>query len=208
MSAKPAGCLLFAIPRALLGASSPKALPDGLALPRLDVEAVSPEDLPALIKTRNAARACESLLRKADLGHVATGDAARELSKWIGGIYAIGAKLKAARSYIVLHAPDRVAREQADLELEMVGASAAAIPLLRRQLESLKERGAHAQAVSLQVEALQIRLQTSATEVEALHARLGRALGSEDLVHEVRAWRKSANLALDAFVETVGELDS
>ncbi|NCG21665.1 MAG: hypothetical protein GWP91_21835 [Rhodobacterales bacterium] len=207
MSSEPSGCLLFAIPRVLLGASSFKALPDGLALPRLDVGTVSPKDLPALIKVRNAGRACEALLCKADLGDVATGDAARELAKWIGGIYAIGAKLKSARAYVLLHAPDRVAREQADLELEMVGASAAAIPLLRKQLGALKERAVHAQAVCAQIEALQIRLQMSASEVEALHARLGRALGSEDLVHEVRAWRQAASLALDAFVDTVGELD-
>lgn len=201
------GCLLFAIPRALLGGGGRAALPDGLRLPELDTAATDPADLPALVRARNAARGCDALMRKADLGELATQDAARELVGLVGRIYAMGPALKQARAFVEQHSPDRVARERADLELDLVGSSAARIREIKAAINALDERSRHAGTVQLEVDRLSARLVSAAAELEALHARLGSQLGSADLVHEVRAWHQSAELAMDAFAKTVGELE-
>lgn len=205
-SARP-GCLLFAIPRALLGGGAATALPDGLMLPELDTQAVDPIDLPALIKARNAARRCHELVKKADLGSGPTRDTARELTGWVERVYAMGPALKEARVFVAQHAPDRVARERADLELDLVGSTPAQIRSLKAAMAALDERAVHAGTVQTEIDRLSSRLVAAAHELEALHARLGATLGSGELVHELRAWHQSATLAVDAFVQTVGELD-
>lgn len=206
-SSERTGCLLFAIPRALLGRRAPAALPDGIALPELDTTAADPADLPALVRARNAARQCDALLRKADLGSVATLDAGRELAGLVGRVYAMGPALKGARAFVQAHSPDRVARERADLELEMIGSSPAQIREMKQAIAALDERTTHAGSVQQEIDRLSARLVAAAAELEALHARLGASLGSPDLVHEVRAWHQSASLAMNAFIETVGELE-
>lgn len=204
-SARP-GCLLFAIPRMLLGGGAAGALPDGLALPDLDTATVHPSDLPAMIKVRNAARQCHALLEKANLGDGATRDAGRELVGWVIRIYAIGPRLKQARGFLVRHATDTVALERAELELELVGSSPERIRELKAAMKALDERARHSKTVAAEVDRLSARLISAAAELEALHARLGSALGSDDLVHEMRAWHKATELALDAFAKTVGEI--
>jgi hypothetical protein len=92
------------------------------------------------------------------------------------------------------------------VELELLGAGIEQIHLLKRQLAALGERAQHADRVALEVEHLHLRLETAAVEIEALSVRLGADLGSEALLHEVRAWHSSTDQALRAFADTVGEL--
>ena len=70
-----------------------------------------------------------------------------------------------------------------------------------------EERQEHAGAVQGEITRLSDRLATAASELEALAARLGADLGSDALLHEVRAWHQSTELALTAFADTVGELE-
>ena len=204
MSTAP-GCLLFALPRRLMGRSPVAALPDGLALPVLDTATVDPLDLPAAIRARNAARACRERLLRAGLSPLVTRDAGGELVGFVERVYAIAAELKRARAFVITHGADEVARRRADLELELIGASPAAIPGLKSALKALDQRGRHASVVQGEIERLVARLQAAVAELEALQAKL-EAPDAEALIHEVRAWHQSAKLALDAFVQTVGEL--
>lgn len=200
------GCLLFAIPRALVGTRPAAALPDGLALPELDTTRVDPADLPAMIKARNAARRCHERIVRADVAVVATRDAGRELVGWVTRIYAMGPALREARAFVVVHAPDKVARERAELELELIGGTPERARELAAAMKALDRRSQHAQVVRAEVDRLAARLVTAVAELEAFDARLGAALGSAELVHEARAWQQSATLAIEAFAATVGEV--
>lgn len=200
------GCLLFAIPRALVGRRPAAALPDGLALPDLDTAKVDPVDLPALIRARNAARRCHERIVRADVSSVATRDAGRELVGWVTRIYAMGPALRDARAFVVVHAPDKVARERAELELELIAGTPEQARELAAAMKALDRRSQHAQVVRAEVDRLAARLVTAAAELEAFDARLGAAAPFGDLVHEARAWQQSATLAIEAFATTVGEV--
>ena len=200
------GCLLFAIPRVMLGRSAPAALPDGLTLPTLDTASIDPIDLPRVIRVRNAARSCHQHIRKAKLAESATLDAGRELVGWIASLYSVGARLREGRAFVLEHGPDKVARLKAEVELELLEASFDQIPQMKRQLKALDEHAGHTASVRDEVAQLQRRLETAAVELEALSARLGTEIGTLEFVHELRAWHSSTDLALEAFSDTVGEL--
>ena len=202
----PSGCLPAPIARLMGLSRATPALPDGLVLPTLDTSKVHPTDLPVLIRVRNTARSCHQRLRRADMATSASVDASRELVGWVGSLYRVGQRLQDARGFVIAHAPEEMARAKADLELELLEAGVERIPALKQQMAALQQRQLHAASVTGEITSLSDRLATAAGELEALSARLEADLGSEALLHEVRAWHQSTELALSAFAETVGEL--
>jgi len=200
------GCLLLALPRALLGGRQVPALPEGLALPVLDTQTIAPEDLPVLIRARNASRVCHGLVQRVAAEGASGHAVGEEFVGLVGRIFQMGAGLQRARGFVSDHHPDKVARDRADLELELVGASSEQIPELRHAFKALDARAAQVADVQREVERLATRLASTTEELEGLRERLADAGDPEGLLHEVRAWHQSAALAIEAFDETVGSL--
>ncbi len=126
----------------------------------------------------------------------------------VSSLDAVARRLGEARAFIQRHRPDALARERADLELSMIGASPAAIREHRRSLESLEARARLAGELGHRIETLTARLASGGHELEALHARIGASLGDDLLMHELRAYQASARAALDAFEEAWREIEA
>ncbi|MBT3224060.1 MAG: hypothetical protein HN348_33750 [Proteobacteria bacterium] len=52
------------------------------------------------------------------------------------------------------------------------------------------------------------RLAQSAEEIDAFVLKIQDEIGSEDVLHQVRAYQQSANAAIDIYVKTKEELDA
>lgn len=201
------GCLLFAIPARLLGRGR-TALP-GPVLPTLPTSRVHRDDLPALVAARKAAEGCVASVgaRRGDVADGVVADVAGKVAALLGHVYAMGERAAEARAYLDAHAPERLARERTDLEMELVGASADQIVQLKRTLASLERRAASVGKVDGELARLKGRMGAAVAELKELEARVGAELGADDLMHELAAHQQAAELALQAFGETWKELE-
>lgn len=209
VTSERSGCLLFALPRALLSTTR-VALPDHARLPALDAARVHRDDLPALVRARRAGQACLDDVRTVGGGappHVVAEVSGRVVDV-VGALEAVAHRLAEARQFIERHGSDALARERTELELSMIGASAAAIREHRRSLDALNERARLAGDLQHHIGTLVLRLDAGGHELEALHARVGSQLGDETLLHELRAYQTSARAALDAFQDAWREVEA
>lgn len=191
------GCLL-------LGAGATPALPGGL--PALDPSRVHPVDRGALTRAQAAAQAAARALARPDVPDVAVADLTARLGGLLGVVHRIGSDLLDARAFLDRNAPDRLARERADLELRRLGAAAAEVLALREAEASLAARAALADRVHADLGALEARLAAAGQELEAFRARVEARGSSDELGHELDAYRRSADLALEAYERTRAEL--
>ncbi len=207
-SAQRTGCLLFALPRALLSRARP-ALSQGVSLPHFPADRFHREDLPALVRARRSAEACRGWLygKTHDISPVVIDGVAREVAGLTSRIYDIGIRLAEGRAFLVEHSADQLAHERAELELRRLEAHAHQLVELKRAHDALERRASLVGQVEAEVSRLSARLVSAAAELSELGARLGSLVGSEDLDHELRAYQRSAELALEAFAATWKELE-
>jgi hypothetical protein len=197
--AERAGCLSL-----LLGRSAPKGLTSGL--PRLEASSVHPLDRAAAQRAWRAAEAAHAAFVRADVPEVAIADLAARLSELLGVVHKIVQDLSAARRFLERNDPDKLAREKADLELRRLGASAAEILALRAAGEALSTRVSLAGRVRTELGTLEARLVSAGQELEAFRARVEAKNSAESLGHELGAYLRSAEMALEAFERTRKEL--
>ena len=208
MAKERRGCFLFGIPGLLLGTGKSRALSAAEDLPKLDMSRVHRDDLPALVKAR---RAAESIRKHVDTSNKRVSaevraDVMSKVARLLGAIYGLGERVLEGRDFLDKHGPDGLAREKADLELELMGASVVQIREIKAAMSRLDERASHSDKVVGAMEQLRARMISAGAELQALDARLGAVLGTEELEHELRAYQQSAELALDAFQQTWIEL--
>lgn len=207
MASEARGCLLFALPRLLVGRPKRAALTAATPLPKIDVRAVHREDLPAVVTVRRAAEGCRKALERADSR--VSAEVRLEVMEQVGALFGshleIATRLMEARAYSHQHGVDEVARQKAELEMQLVGASVAEIKELKAAMVAVDQRASHTGAIDEAAARLRARLVAAGTELEAVQERLGSHLGSEELEHELRAYQRSADLALEAFTSTWSE---
>jgi hypothetical protein len=126
----------------------------------------------------------------------------------VSKLEALAHRLAEARQFIARHRPDAVAREHAELELAMVGATPVAIREHKRSMQSLEARGRLAGELERRITTLTSRLESGGQEVEALHPRIAGSLGDEALLYELNAYQMSAEAALLSFQEVWTEVES
>lgn len=208
MGTERSGCFLFGIPAAILGTRSSPRLTAAAKMPRLDPSSVHREDLPALVRARNAAASVQKhiLASPKDLSLEVREDVLHNVSRLLGAIYTLGTRLKEGRQFLETHSADGLSREKAELEMQLVGASVDEIREIKGAMTRLDERAARSGEVASVVDTLRARMVSAGDEIQALDTRLGTVLGTEDLEHELRAYQQSAELALDAFQRTWVEL--
>ncbi len=199
---------MFGIPGMLLGVRKSKALTGAVELPKLDPSKMHRDDLPALVKAKKAAESVQKrvLGSKKAISAEVRADVMSQVAKLLGAIYALGEKIQEGKEFLDKHGSDGIAREKAEFEMQLVGASVAQIRELKSAMARLDERAAHSGEVSDALDKLQARMISAGAELQALDARMGAVLGTEELEHELRAYQQSAELALDAFQKTWTEL--
>ncbi len=194
------GCLLFAFP------SGGPALPDGARLPALPRSRIHRHDLPAAERAQRAAEGAQGALLRDDVPAAVLTDLGRELAQLLGSVHTLAERLAEARGFLGRNDPDLLARERAEIELKRLEAGAAELLELKRSSAALEERSALADRVRGQIGTLEARLAAAGRELEALRARIESRSDAEELAHEVRAYHRSAVLALEAFEATRREL--
>lgn len=208
MSGSPRGCLLFAVPARVLGVGRP-ALSAARSLPVLDTQRIHRADLPTLVRARVAAERCFGVLKRQ--GHRVAEPMRSEIEVHliglVGGIYAMGLSLGEGRRFLDAHSAERLARERTDLELELVGASAERLVELKQVAAALERRASSVGRLEDQVATLSSRLEGAVAGLQEIEARQMEWLGTETLVHTLRAWEQSATLSLDALAATMAELE-
>jgi hypothetical protein len=202
------GCFLFGIPAMVLGTRRSPALSSAIDLPKLDVAKVHRADLPALVKARKAAESVRKQVLSSDkqISAEVRADVMSKVSLLLEAIYALGERVLQGREFLEKHGPDGLAREKAELEMELIGASVVQIREVKSAMDRLEERAAHSGEVIEALDKLKARMISAGAELQALDARLGSVLGTEILEHELSAYQQSADLALDAFQQTWTEL--
>jgi len=202
------GCFLFGIPAMLLGTRKSPELSAAADLPKLDPKLFHRDDLPALVKARRAAESVRARVvsSKKRISAEVRADVMSKVARLLGAIYSLGERVLEGREFLEKHGPDGLAREKADLEMQLVGASVAEIREIKAAMGRLDERASHSTQVVDAMDKLRARMISAGAELQALDARLGAVLGTEELEHELRAYQQSAELALDAFQETWIEL--
>lgn len=143
----------------------------------------------------------------ADMPAVARRDVEERVCDLLAHIYDIGVHLADARAFTAANSTDAIAKEKAEVELALVGASAAEIRPLKATMTRLDGRRSLAQRVEADARTLAVRLQSAGSELEDLHARLSATAEPDALLHELRAYERSARLALEAFATTEAEMD-
>ncbi len=133
-------------------------------------------------------------------------DLGGDLVAVVSQLHALGHRLAEARVFLSRNDPDRLARDRAEVELNLVGSGASEMLAQRSQMQALRERGELAGRVRDDLRTLTARLETSAGELQAFRARIDGDLASGELVHELRAYHRSAEAALQAFEATRIEL--
>jgi hypothetical protein len=197
--AERAGCLSL-----LLGRGATKSLTSGL--PRLETSSVHPADRAAAQRAWRAAEAAHASFARVDVPDIAVADLAARLSDLLGVVQKIVQDLSAARRFLERNDPDKLARERADLELRRLGASAAEILALRAATDALATRASLADRVRVEIGTLEARLVSAGQELEAFRARVEARNSAEALGHELGAYLRSAQMALEAFERTRKEL--
>ncbi len=218
-----AGAIVLAPALAIYGLITGRKQSKQLEKPRLPYLAtgrMNAADRPALERARKTAQLCIDSLYSADASGEETSElVAREVStevlELVKKIYELGQRLAEARTYVKRHDTDKIAREQADLELKMQesrshdeGAS------LQEAMDALEERARHSASVSMEIRTLSARLTAAVNGLEALQARLTRlavepeqsTAGSEALVEELRAQQRDTGRALEAYSSMAREI--
>jgi hypothetical protein len=194
------GCLSL-----LMGARGVRRI--GVGLPRLDLSAVHASDRPALMRAWKAAEGAHTAFADPSVPDVAVADLASQLSKLLGVVYGLALGLMKARRFLERNDPDKLARERADLEMRRLGASAAEVLALRTATQALESRSRLADQVRSDLVTLGARLSSAGAELEAFRARVEARAAAEELGHELGAYLKSAELALEDYERTRLELE-
>ncbi len=159
-----------------------------------------------MVRARRAGAAGLGLLSRPSGLAAAAEDLAVRLVAVVEGVFAVGRRLAEARAFIEIHSTEHVAREKADLELAMIGASPEVIRSHRRDMAAIDARVRLSSRVIGEIPALEARLLAAGSELEALNVRMGTGCEAEELVHEMRAYQQSATAALEAFESTWSEV--
>lgn len=175
-------------------------------LPRLDASKVHPTDRAAAERAWRAATASAVAFSRPEVPDVAIADLSAKLSQLLDAVQRITSDLCAARRFLERNDPDKIAREKTDLELRRLGASASEILALRAASDALATRSSLAERVRREIDTLQARLFSAGQELEAFRARIEASNSAEALSHELSAYLRSAELALDAFERTRAEM--
>lgn len=194
------GCLSL-----LMGARGVRLI--GSGLPRLDVSQVHPADRPALLRAQRAAEGAHTAFADPSVPDVVVADLANQLGKLLGVVHELARGLMRARKFLERNDPDHLARERADLELRRLGASAAEVLALRTATQALESRSRLADQVRTELVTLGARLASAGQELEAFRARVEARAAAEELGHELTAYLKSAELALETYERTRLELE-
>lgn len=195
------GCLLSLFP-------GPSQARIGSGLPRLPVSEVHAADRPALQRAQTAAEAAHRAFSGPAVPDAAVADLSEQLGKLLDAVHRLAKELGRVRGFLVAHAPDKLARERTDLEMRRLGASASEILALRTASEALAERARLAEQATADVATLSARLIAAGQELEAFRARVEARTDSEQLGHELAAYRESALRALEAYDRTRRELEA
>ena len=192
------GCLLLG-----LGAA-PRALPGGL--PELDPSRVHPFDRAALLRAQGAATGAARAIVAPGTPDIAVADLTARLADLLRVVHQIGADLLDARRFLERNDPDRLARERTEIEMRRLDAGAGEILALRQAATALEERVRLADKVGAELRALEARLVAAGQELESFRARVEARTSADELAHELAAYRRSADLALEAWRRTRAEL--
>lgn len=189
-------------------------------LPYLAISRMHAKDRPALNRAGKAAQQCIDALYDStgdprDLGEAVAREVASEVQQLLGKIHELGQQLTEARAYVKRHDPDGLAREQADLEIQLEEASNLdERRSLNEAMGSLEERARHAATVSQELRTLSAQLTAATHVLETLQARLSRlavdpsesTVRTDEVLDEVREHQKDAQRALEAYAATAREL--
>ena len=179
----------------------------GLGLPKLDSSEIHPTDRPVVARAQRAAEGAHAAFAGPGVPDVAVADLAGQLAKLVGAVHGLARGLSRARRFLERNDPDKLARERAELELRRLGASAAEVLALRTATQALEDRSRLADRVRGDLVSLVARLASAAQELEAFRARVEARAAAEELGHELGAYLKSAELALETYERTRLELE-
>lgn len=199
------GCLgqLLAIPQSILG--GPKLLENKRTMPAIPRTAHQ-TDRPLINRIKKSASQCMDAVAKDD--SAAAWAVAEELVELVRRNWALAERLGEARRLIKQNDGDTLARRQTDIEMALVGADAAELRSLKMAQKALDRRRKLAIKLESDVQTMAGRLAQSAEEMDAFVLKIQDQIGSEDVLHEVRAYQQSANAAIDIFAKTKEELDA
>lgn len=189
-------------------------------LPYLAMGRMHAQDRPALNRAGKAAEGCIDALydtsgNPRELGEAVAREVAGEVQQLLGKIQELGQQLTEARAYVKRHDPDGLARQQADLELQMEESSNLdERGSLAEAMAALEERARHAATVTQEVRTLSARLTAATNVLETLQARLSRmavdpsesTVRTDEVLGEVREHQEDARRALEAYAATAREL--
>lgn len=193
------GCLSLVFPF-----TSQTRLP--VSLPALDPRQLHHADRIPALRAQRAAEAAVTALARPDMPEIAVMDLASQLANLLGVVHRIVADLATARRFLERNDPDKIAREKTEIELRRLGASASEILALRAATDALASRAELAERVRREIGTLEARLVSAGQELEAFRERVSARTSAESLGHELTAYQRSAELALEAFERTRAEM--
>jgi len=189
-----------------------------LRLPYLAISKMHSDDRAALNTARRSAEQClEALYGKGadEFPDSMVRETAEEVRGLIEKVYEIGERLAEARAFARQHDPDKIAREQADLELQQEEASSLEERRsLEQAMEALTDRARHAATVHQELRTLTAQLTAASRVLESLQAQLSRVriqpgdaeARADVLLREVRDHQRDASRALEAYAATAREV--
>ena len=140
-------------------------------------------------------RECHVVMRNKDVSSGHTMQTGLEFVGWAGDVYELVYALVEADAFVLEHTADRMAQLQAEMELELVGASAKEIQRIRQDWSILKQRASAADTVADYLPELRESLREWAHDFESLHGKLEEDMGSDALLYEVQARRQGTRMA-------------
>lgn len=219
MASNLPGCLMLPLlPLRAIGVlgGSAKQLPLRPALQTVAWERLDSEDRPAIQRARATCEACLAGLAqtRGDLGAPVADQVAAEVIGLFSRLVSVGEELARARRFVRENDPEAIARQRADIEVKLVGASLVEKTALDATLASMRERGRHASTVNGEVGVLQARLLSTVASLETLSVRLQRASLSVDersarvssVLAELARQQHDAERALEAYAATAREI--
>ncbi|MBT3224061.1 MAG: hypothetical protein HN348_33755 [Proteobacteria bacterium] len=199
------GCLgqLLAIPQSIIG--GPKLIENKRAIPPIP-RTTNQTDRPVLSRIHKSASQCVATITKDD--SAAAWAVAEELVELVRRNWSLAERLAEARRLVKQNDGNALARQQTDIEMELVGADAAQLRSLKMAQKALDSRRKLTIKLESDILTMAGRLAQSAEEIDAFVLKIQDEIGSEDVLHQVRAYQQSANAAIDIYVKTKEELDA
>jgi hypothetical protein len=187
----------------------------GPSLPALVGTRYAVEDRTAVAAAHRTGERCIALLSADDapLPGPVSAEVTAEVVALVERVHALADTLTRGRKWLRDNDPDRLARQRAGHEIELLGAELEARPALQQTIDAVDARIAHSGEVRLRVGHMAEALARCAGQLEATEARIQRVLlgpgderGPAEVVRAVRDQAAAVDRAMAAYSATVDEL--